>query len=136
MNDDIIPSPYLFSLTPFIINFDQDKVTLKMFAFLIETGKLERALDLVHRLHFEKSFDIAMTIADKHRKLVSLIEQVKGRKFPEVVDEEEDEYIDDESVIRTTEIDDRKRISPDSSQRIHPHIDQQSLNRRVKHKYV
>jgi chromosome transmission fidelity protein 4 len=59
----------------------QDKVTLKMFASIVEAGKLERALDLVERLHLEKSYDLAMTIADQHRKLVDRIEEVKDRRF-------------------------------------------------------
>jgi hypothetical protein len=80
----------------------QDKVTLKMFAAIVEAGKLERALDLVERLHLEKSFELAMTIADNHRKLVDFIEDVKDRRFPP----EEMEY--------TSEYD-RPRISPDNN---------------------
>ena len=71
-----------------------DKVTLKQFAACVEAGKMERALDLVEqRLHLERSFDLAMRIADRHRKLVDLIEEAKDRKFPpEAVDEEENGY--------------------------------------------
>lgn len=89
-----------------------------MFASIIEAGKLERALDLVERLHLEKSFDLAMTIADNHRKLVSLIEQVKERKFPDQAsdDEEPGDDYDDESVVRTHNHG-GKRVSPDSTQK-------------------
>lgn len=72
-----------------------DKVTLKLFASMVEAGKLERALDLMERLHLERSFDVAMQIADRHRKLVDRIEQVRDRKFPteEEDDDEEGEYV-------------------------------------------
>ncbi len=48
---------------------------------VLESGKLERALDLVERLHLEKSFDLAMVLADDHRKLLNLIEDAKERRF-------------------------------------------------------
>lgn len=82
-----------------------------MFASTVEAGKLERALDLVERLHLEKSYELAMAIADSHRKLVDLIEDAKERKF--LPDEQED-YEDEESPD-FTEGTDRPRISPDSS---------------------
>lgn len=92
-----------------------DKVTLKLFASLVGTGKLERALDLVNRLHLEKSFDIAMTIADSHRKLVDKIEKVKERKFM-INDDDFDDYDSDtNSIVQTAQMDERKRISPDSA---------------------
>jgi chromosome transmission fidelity protein 4 len=60
-----------------------DKVTLKFFMATVESGKLESALDLTNRLHLEKSFDIAVTIAERmnHRNLSDRIEEVKDRKF-------------------------------------------------------
>lgn len=61
----------------------QDKVTLKIFAATVEAGKLERALDLVERLHLEKSYELAMAIADSHRKLVDFIDIAKLRQFPQ-----------------------------------------------------
>ena len=103
----------------------KDKVTLKMFAGIVEAGKLERALDLVERLHLEKSYDLAMTIADNHQKLVDLIEDAKDRKFggPPPVDDEpaytEDDggaytgYDDDEPA--DDHEDSHQRITPDSS---------------------
>jgi hypothetical protein len=81
-----------------------------MFASTVEAGKMERALDLVERLHLEKSYELAMAIADSHRKLVDNIEEVKERKFPPLEYDEEGEenapplYTDDFV---------RSRISPD-----------------------
>jgi len=82
-----------------------------MFAAVVEAGKVERALDLVYRLHHEKSYDLAMTIADSHRKLVAKIEDIKDAKFGGSDDEEDfDETPDfNEHAGR------RPRISPDSA---------------------
>jgi chromosome transmission fidelity protein 4 len=68
-------------LTSFFVCKIQDKVTLQLYRAMVEAGKLERALDLVHRLHLEKSFDIAITMADRlnHRNLSDRIENVKDR---------------------------------------------------------
>jgi chromosome transmission fidelity protein 4 len=97
--------------------FPQDKVTLKMFASTVEAGKLERSLDLVERLHLEKSLDLAMTIADSHRKLVDLIEDVKDRKFGPPCEQEagydEPEYTDQHY---DGEEDALQRITPDANQ--------------------
>lgn len=65
----------------FVVLTLQDKVTLKFFASVVEAGKVERALNLVERLNLEKSFDLALKLADNHRKLCDLIEDVKERKF-------------------------------------------------------
>jgi hypothetical protein len=82
-----------------------------MFASTVEAGKMERALDLVERLHLEKSYELAMAIADSHRKLVDNIEEVKDRKFPPLEYDEEGEesppFHNDDNV--------RSRISPDGS---------------------
>lgn len=59
----------------------QDKVTLKLFAATVDAGKLEAALDLVDRLHLEKSYDLAIRLADRHDKLADMIEDAKDRKF-------------------------------------------------------
>ena len=89
----------------------------------MEAGKQERALDLVDRLHLEKSYDVAMAIADRHRKLVDRIESRKDAKFVQFPldddgddDEEEDEVLDEESP-EITELSGggRPRISPDSA---------------------
>lgn len=74
----------------------QDKVTLKLFAATVEAGKLERALDLVERLQLEKSYELAMKIADNHDKLVDLIEDVKERKFAALHENEQDGYAEDD----------------------------------------
>lgn len=60
----------------------------------MEAGKLERALDLVDRLHLEKSYELAMAIAESHDKLVDFIEEVKESKFPPP--EEDDDDVEDE----------------------------------------
>jgi hypothetical protein len=59
----------------------QDKVTLKLFAATVDDGKLEAALELVNRLHLEKSYDLAIRLADRHDKLADMIEDAKERKF-------------------------------------------------------
>lgn len=68
-----------------------DKVTLKLFMSTAEAGKLERSLDLVQRLHLEKSFDIAITVAERmrHDELSDKIEDIKDRRF--AIDEEEED---------------------------------------------
>jgi chromosome transmission fidelity protein 4 len=85
-----------------------------MFAGIVEAGKLERALDLVERLHLEKSYDLAMTIADSHRKLVDRIEDAKDRRFGGMSPEygcgqtgAEDDYDDGQDYS--------SRITPDST---------------------
>jgi chromosome transmission fidelity protein 4 len=66
---------------------------------MVEAGKLERALDLVGRLHLEKSFDIAITMADRlnHRSLSDRIEQAKERwlslQFPDQPEDVEDDVM-------------------------------------------
>jgi chromosome transmission fidelity protein 4 len=92
-------------------NHDQDKVNLKLFAATVEAGKLERALDLVDRFHLEKSYELAMTIADSHRKLVDLIEDAKDRKFGGP--EQENDYELAESPEVTESAQGGRRISPD-----------------------
>jgi len=86
-----------------------------MFAATVEASKLERALDLVDRLNLEKSYELAMTIADRHRKLVDLIEDRKYAKFGGLALDEEEEDFDAESPQFTEHIGGgRPRISPDS----------------------
>ena len=82
-----------------------DKVTLKMFAATVEAGKLERALDLVHRFHLEKSYDLAMTIADAHRRLVDMIDDAKERRFGA-----EDSFSDTEEPLQSS-----SSITPDGN---------------------
>lgn len=101
--------------SPYDSSYTQDKVTLKIFAGTVEAGKLERALDLVERLHLEKSYDLAMTIADNHRKLVDRIEEAKDRRFGSdyanfPTDDPEDSYEEDPDVTYES-----SRITPDST---------------------
>lgn len=58
-------------------------MTLKLFMNMADAGKVESALDLVDRLHLEKSFDIAITVADRlnHRNLSDRIEEKKDIRF-------------------------------------------------------
>jgi len=74
-----------------------DKVTLKLFFDILKAGKVERALDLVERLHLEKSFEIAIKASDRlnYLKLSDRIEAARDNRFPpEVFDEEEDDGVD------------------------------------------
>ena len=87
-----------------------------MFVSATEAGTLERAYDLVNRLHLEKSYDLAMTIADVHRKLVDKIEDAKFAKFGGNDDEEEDMY-DETPTYEDEEDRQGSRITPDSSSR-------------------
>lgn len=95
----------------------QDKVTLKMFAAAFNANKVERALDLVERLHLEQSFDLAMQIADSNRKLVDRVEEAKQNKFGDSDDLDDGVDGDDDSEmdIPTSATDTRNRISPDAS---------------------
>jgi len=58
-----------------------DKVTLKLFAGMMDEGKVERALDLVDRLHLPKSFEIAARMAEHNRRVADFIEDAKHRYF-------------------------------------------------------
>ena len=92
-----------------------DKVTLKMFAAAVEAGKLERAVDLVERLHLEQSFDLAMQLADHHHRLVDLIEDAKNNRFGE--DEHDEEFAESPEYTHDDDFQDRQRITPDGSAR-------------------
>ena len=65
---------------------------------MVEANKLERALDLVGRLHLEKSYDIAIQLADRHHTLADLVEDAMNQKFPAEEEEGEgmEEQYDDE----------------------------------------
>ena len=86
--------PNLFNPNHTPISTQQDKVTLKLFNETIKSSKVERALSIVHRLHLEKSFDIAIQASDRmgHRKLSDLVEDIKLQRFPSV---DEDDLFDD-----------------------------------------
>ena len=95
-----------------------DKVVLKLFNTTVEAGKLERALDLVGRLHMEQSYDIASKLADSHRKhkLVDLIEEAKEERFGGGQDDDEESL--EATPATSANAYDRRRISPDSSERL------------------
>ena len=50
---------------------------------MVDAGKLESAFDLVSRLHSEKSYDIAIRLADRNYKLADEVEKMKKYKFPD-----------------------------------------------------
>ena len=70
-----------------------DKVTLKLFFSLVDNGEAgiqEKAFDLVRRLHFEKSYDLAIKAADM-RGLTKLSDRVDDAK--------EERFYDDENSV-------------------------------------
>jgi hypothetical protein len=84
-----------------------------LFAALVDASKLERAYDLVNRLHLEKSFEIAMTIANRHRTLVDMIEEAMDRRFGAPEDgggDGGDDDDDDSSIGRA-----HTRVSPEAN---------------------
>ena len=91
----LCPNLFITNHTPILTR--QDKVTLKLFIETIKASKVERALSLVHRLHLEKSFDLAIQASDRmgHRKLSDLVEDIKLQRFPSV--DEEDIFDDNDS---------------------------------------
>lgn len=106
-----------------------DKVTLKLFMQIVQSGKVERGLDLVERLHLEKSYDIAVKAADRigQRKLSDRIEERKMLKFAPPPEEEEEmeedgfdggsdasDFEDDGSVVATREERQRRLQQPPS----------------------
>jgi hypothetical protein len=93
----------------------QDKVTLKLFASTVDAGKLERALDLVDRLHLEKSYDLAITLADRHHKLADFIEGARERRFAVDAEEEDNEEDDSPSTTRMRQLESSRQISPEAN---------------------
>ena len=99
-------------------SFPQDKVTLRLYSGMVDAGKLDSAFDLVSRLHSEKSYDIAMRLADRNYKLADEVERLKKYKFPDD-DASEDSYIADDTGASNTFSDlsggiRSKQISPES----------------------
>ena len=86
---------------------------------MVDAGKLESAFDLVSRLHLEKSYDIAIRLADRQYKLADMIEKAKNFKFPEDDDEEDDhnpcDFRGSNTFIEHNDDFQSKQISPDSS---------------------
>jgi tRNA A37 N6-isopentenylltransferase MiaA len=61
-----------------------DKVTIKLFAAMVDNGKFDNALELVNRLHSEKSYEIAMVYADRqNERLAKRIEKKMKINFDE-----------------------------------------------------
>ena len=58
---------------------------------------MERAFDLVQRLHTEKAMDLSIQVADRlgHRKLSDRIEEIKLHKYPPIDDYDEGEPFDE-----------------------------------------
>jgi hypothetical protein len=98
-------------------------VTLKLFAKYVEAEKLERAYDLVRMLHLEKSYIVAVKIAEGENRdnLADKIEVDMKTRFEAPVDEPDD-Y--DEELSRTHSNSDNegdlgsppRHISPESNQ--------------------
>lgn len=109
------------SLLTNVFFISQDKVTLRLFSGMVDAGKLEAAFDLVGRLHSEKSYDIAIRIADRQYKLADEIEKAKIARFTEEsvgdgYDEHEGSAAETNSFRATSSNDSirSKQISPDS----------------------
>ena len=113
-----------------------DKITLKLLFKKIEGEKLEAALDLVHRLHLEKSFEIAMDVADRsrHRKLSDKIYAIMEEKFNS--NQDDDDSIDDESYDGSISTFSRKQdldkrgvnVSPEATENSNQNRNQQDVH--------
>lgn len=111
------------SLTKINIRHLQDKVTLKLFSAMVDANKIERAADLVYRLHNEVSFDLAIQIAGRHDKLADIIEEVKLNKFSPTATEEGNELpSDEEGYSDSPETALMKRFDAPSSHNVSPDI--------------
>lgn len=85
---------------------------LKLFAGIVQSGKIDRALDLVDRLHLEKSYELAMKLSAGHHKLMDLIEDAKDHKFGQTYGDdfaESPEYI-----TRNGDFESQRKITPDA----------------------
>ncbi len=86
---------------------------------MVDAGKLEGAFDLVSRLHSEKSYEIAIRLADRHYKLADEVERLKKYKFPDDDDVSNDDYTEYDGGTSNVSYDQSegtqsKQISPDS----------------------
>ena len=108
-----------------------DKVTLKLFISMAEAGKVERALDLSRRLHLEKSFDIAMTVADQTnlRKLSDRVFTIKEERFYNDLSDDED------GVVRESEADYESDYEQSSQgfRKVTPDISKKAVDRHRVH---
>lgn len=98
-------------------------MTFKLFAATLNANKMERAFDLVNRFNLEKTFDLAITLAERNPKLADLIEEARDKKFLSEEQQDDDGYGDDfdddddafEGTPHTATTTSRRQISPDSS---------------------
>lgn len=90
-----------------------DKITLKLFNTFITARKVERALDLASRFHTEKTFDIAITAADRMGlgRLCERIEELKNQKFPPIDENSDEESYDSGVGEKRNRIADEPRIT-------------------------
>lgn len=96
-----------------------DKVTLRLYSGMIDAGKLECAFDLVSRLHSEKSYDIAIKLADRQYKLADEVEKMKTCNFPGDGDDYDEDHTTNNfrssnTLLDHSEDSQLKQISPDS----------------------
>jgi len=98
----------------------QDKVTLKLFSAMVDANKIERAADLVDRLHNEVSFDLAIQIAGRHDRLADIIEEVKFNKYSPVADEGDGLPPDEDRDTDSFETDSLKQGETRSSRNVSP----------------
>lgn len=101
-----------------------DRVTLKLFTSFVKSGKVERGFDLSQRLHNEKSFDIAINMADRagHRKLSDRIEEVKNQRYPPIYEDSEGESLDGSDGYRSEDVDEQEPTVATQQDRIAPLI--------------
>ena len=89
---------------------------------MVDANKIERAADLVDRLHNELSFDLAIQIAGRHDKLADIIDDAKFRKFnlaESATDEShcmpfDEEACSDSPAAETTIMKSHHNVSPDA----------------------
>ena len=87
---------------------------------MVDANKVERAADLVERLHNEVSFDLAIRIAGRHDKLADIVEQAKFNKFSPPDDEhalsDEEEYSNspETTLLKRFEAPSSRNVSPDA----------------------
>lgn len=88
-------------------------MVLKLFASVVQSGKMDRALDLIDRLHLEKSYELAIKLSSGHHRLMDSIEDAKDRKFGRLQDDtlaDTPEY----TTRRDDDFDVERRITPDA----------------------
>ena len=98
-------------------------MTLKLFFNAVKSGKVEIALDLIERLHSEKSYDIAINAAEQCNRiqLSDEIAALKDIKFS-IVDEEFDEMSTQDDYQSENEFQSMtqsvsRNVSPDEKER-------------------